>query len=57
MCFYRYVSLYFCCVIEVEDNEFFILEVIYRYVEFLDKYFGSVSMSDLLLNLVICLVF
>lgn len=40
---YRYVSLYFCVVIEKDDNEFFILEIIYRYVEFLDKYFGSVS--------------
>lgn len=39
----RYASLYFCCSIEQEDNELLTLEVIHRYVELLDKYFGSVS--------------
>lgn len=57
MCFHRYASLYFCCAIEAEDNELLTLEVIHRYVELLDKYFGSVSMSDLLLNSAICLAF
>jgi hypothetical protein len=33
----------FCCAIEQEDNELLTLEVIHRYVELLDKYFGSVS--------------
>ena len=40
---YRYASLYFCCAIEQNDNELLTLEVIHRYVELLDKYFGSVS--------------
>jgi len=40
---YRYASLYFCCAIEQSDNELLTLEIIHRYVELLDKYFGSVS--------------
>lgn len=39
----RYASLYFCCAVEQDDNELITLEVIHRYVELLDKYFGSVS--------------
>lgn len=38
----RYASLYFCSCIEQEDNELLTLEIIHRYVELLDKYFGSV---------------
>lgn len=57
LCFPRYASLYFCCAIEAEDNELLTLEVIHRYVELLDKYFGSVSISDLLLNSAICMAF
>lgn len=38
----RYASLYFCCAIEDQDNELITLEIIHRYVELLDKYFGSV---------------
>jgi hypothetical protein len=38
----RYASLYFCCCIEKDDNELLTLEIIHRYVELLDKYFGSV---------------
>jgi len=30
--------------VEPNDNELLVLEVIHRYVELLDKYFGSVSM-------------
>ncbi|XP_075268390.1 AP-1 complex subunit sigma-1A-like, partial [Opisthocomus hoazin] len=37
----RYASLYFCCAIEGQDNELITLELIHRYVELLDKYFGS----------------
>ncbi|NXS46934.1 AP1S1 protein, partial [Balaeniceps rex] len=37
-----YPSLYFCCAIEGQDNELITLELIHRYVELLDKYFGSV---------------
>lgn len=43
--FSRYASLYFCCAIEQNDNELLTLEIIHRYVELLDKYFGSVSMN------------
>lgn len=41
--FCRYASLYFCCAVEDQDNELITLEIIHRYVELLDKYFGSVS--------------
>jgi hypothetical protein len=41
--FFRYASLYFCCAVEQKDNELLTLEIIHRYVELLDKYFGSVS--------------
>ncbi len=41
--FFRYASLYFVACIEPEDNELIALEVIHRYVELLDKYFGNVS--------------
>nr|ACO15306.1 AP-1 complex subunit sigma-2 [Caligus clemensi] len=46
----RYASLYFCCAIEEEDNELVVLEVIHRYVELLDKYFGSVCELDIIFN-------
>lgn len=39
----RYASLYFCCGVDCEDNELITLEIIHRYVELLDKYFGSVN--------------
>ena len=42
----RYASLYFCCAIEQTDNELLTLEIIHRYVELLDKYFGSVSVPS-----------
>ncbi|XP_048744454.1 AP-1 complex subunit sigma-2 isoform X3 [Ostrea edulis] len=46
----RYASLYFCCAIEAEDNELLTLEIIHRYVELLDKYFGSVCELDIIFN-------
>ena len=46
----RYASLYFCCAVEDEDNELEVLEVIHRYVEILDKYFGSVCELDIIFN-------
>ncbi|XP_022910122.1 AP-1 complex subunit sigma-2 isoform X2 [Onthophagus taurus] len=46
----RYASLYFCCAIEQDDNELLTLEVIHRYVELLDKYFGSVCELDIIFN-------
>ena len=39
----RYASLYFCAAVDSSDNELLTLEIIHRYVELLDKYFGSVS--------------
>uniref|UniRef100_A0AAQ4PPG0 Adaptor related protein complex 1 subunit sigma 1 n=1 Tax=Gasterosteus aculeatus aculeatus TaxID=481459 RepID=A0AAQ4PPG0_GASAC len=47
---YRYASLYFCCAIEEQDNELITLEVIHRFVELLDKYFGSVCELDIIFN-------
>ncbi|KAF0042637.1 hypothetical protein F2P81_006169 [Scophthalmus maximus] len=46
----RYASLYFCCAIEEQDNELITLEIIHRYVELLDKYFGSVCELDIIFN-------
>ncbi|XP_033638059.1 AP-1 complex subunit sigma-2 isoform X1 [Asterias rubens] len=46
----RYASLYFCCAIEDRDNELLTLEIIHRYVELLDKYFGSVCELDIIFN-------
>ncbi|XP_044282728.1 AP-1 complex subunit sigma-1A [Varanus komodoensis] len=45
-----YASLYFCCAIEGQDNELITLELIHRYVELLDKYFGSVCELDIIFN-------
>lgn len=36
----RYASLFFIAGISLEDNELITLEIIHRYVEQLDKYFG-----------------
>ncbi|KAI5101829.1 hypothetical protein C0J45_9032 [Silurus meridionalis] len=41
----RYASLYFCCAVEDQENELITLEIIHRYVELLDKYFGSTRKS------------
>lgn len=42
---HRYASLYFCLAVENQENELLGLEVIHRYVELLDKYFGNVIPS------------
>ena len=39
----RYASLFFICSVSPSDNELVTLEVIHRYVEVLDRYFGNVS--------------
>lgn len=39
----RYASLFFICGIGPSDNELVTLEIIHRYVEVLDRYFGNVS--------------
>ena len=46
----RYASLYFLAAIESEDNQLITLETIHRYVEVLDKYFGSVCELDIIFN-------
>uniref|UniRef100_H2ZBX6 AP complex subunit sigma n=1 Tax=Ciona savignyi TaxID=51511 RepID=H2ZBX6_CIOSA len=46
----RYASLFFCCAIEESDNELLALECIHRFVEILDKYFGSVCELDIIFN-------
>ena len=46
----RYASLYFCCATDQNDNELLTLEIIHRYVELLDKYFGSVCELDIIFN-------
>jgi hypothetical protein len=38
----RYASLFFVCGIGPQDNELVTLEIIHRYVEVLDRYFGNV---------------
>ncbi|EDL12171.1 mCG51015, partial [Mus musculus] len=46
----RYASLHFCCAIENQDNELLTLEIVHRYVELLDKYFGNVCELDIIFN-------
>jgi hypothetical protein len=46
----RYASLFFICGIGSEDNELVTLEIIHRYVEVLDRYFGNVCELDLIFN-------
>ena len=46
----RYASLFFITGIDAADNELVALEVIHRYVETLDKYFGNVCELDLIFN-------
>uniref|UniRef100_H2TLR2 AP complex subunit sigma n=1 Tax=Takifugu rubripes TaxID=31033 RepID=H2TLR2_TAKRU len=46
----RYASLYFCTGLDDHDNELLALEVLHRYVELLDKYFGNVCELDIIFN-------
>ncbi|XP_042271031.1 AP-1 complex subunit sigma-3a isoform X1 [Thunnus maccoyii] len=46
----RYASLYFCTGLDDQDNELLSLEVLHRYVELLDKYFGNVCELDIIFN-------
>ncbi|XP_057714246.1 AP-1 complex subunit sigma-2-like isoform X1 [Corythoichthys intestinalis] len=46
----RYASLYFCLAIESQENELLALEIIHRYVELLDRYFGNVCELDIIFN-------
>lgn len=46
----RYASLYFIVGVDAEENELVMLEVIHRFVEALDRYFGNVCELDLIFN-------
>lgn len=46
----RYASLFFICEIAEADNELITLEMVHRYVELLDKYFGNVCELDIIFN-------
>lgn len=47
----RYASLYFICGITPDcDNELLTLELIHRYVETMDAYFGNVCELDIIFN-------
>ncbi|KAG0261851.1 AP-1 adaptor complex sigma subunit Aps1 [Mortierella polycephala] len=46
----RYASLFFITGIDPDDNELITLEIIHRYVEVLDRYFGNVCELDLIFN-------
>ena len=44
----RYASLFFMFAVSSSDNELITLEVIHRYVEVLDQYFGCVCELDII---------
>ncbi|CAF0795464.1 unnamed protein product [Brachionus calyciflorus] len=46
----RYANLFFCIVIDRNDNELLALEIIQRYVEILDQYFKNVCELDIIFN-------
>jgi hypothetical protein len=46
----RYASLFFVGGIDPEDNELMALEIIHRYVEQMDKYYGNVCELDIIFN-------
>ncbi|AGO13271.1 AaceriAFR124Wp [[Ashbya] aceris (nom. inval.)] len=47
----RYASLFFVCGISPEeDNELLTLEIIHRFVETMDRYFGNVCELDIIFN-------
>ncbi len=46
----RYVSLYFITLCDKDENDLTTLEVIHHFVEYLDRYFGSVCELDIIFN-------
>ncbi|KAI9219249.1 adaptor-related protein complex 1 sigma 2 subunit [Blastocladiella britannica] len=46
----RYASLYFCMCVDSDDNELITLEIIHRYVQSLDTYFGNVAELDIIFH-------
>jgi hypothetical protein len=46
----RYASLFFIAGCASTDNELITLEVVHRYVEQMDKYYGNVCELDIIFN-------
>jgi len=46
----RYASLFFIAGIDPDDNELITLEIVHRYVEQMDKYYGNVCELDIIFN-------
>ncbi|KAI9188406.1 hypothetical protein H9P43_002797 [Blastocladiella emersonii ATCC 22665] len=46
----RYASLYFCFCVDLDENELLVLELIHRYVQSLDAYFGNVCELDIIFH-------
>lgn len=46
----RYASLFFIAGCESNDNELINLEIVHRYVEQMDKYYGNVCELDIIFN-------
>ena len=46
----RYASLFFIAGCAAEDNELITLEIIHRYVEQMDKYYGNVCELDIIFS-------
>ena len=46
----RYASLYFIAGIDSTDNELITLEIVHRFVEQMDKYYGNVCELDIIFN-------
>lgn len=46
----RYASLFFIAGSASEDNELITLEIIHRYVEQMDKYYGNVCELDIIFS-------
>ncbi|KAI7200704.1 hypothetical protein KC365_g18882, partial [Hortaea werneckii] len=46
----RYASLFFIAATDPTDNELLTLEIVHRYVEQMDKYYGNVCELDIIFN-------
>jgi AP-1 complex subunit sigma 1/2 len=46
----RYASLFFIAGCSSSDNELITLEIVHRYVEQMDKYYGNVCELDIIFN-------
>ena len=50
MVYRRYASLFFIAGCDATDNELITLEIVHRYVEQMDKYYGNVCELDIIFN-------